>query len=74
LPRQAGHAFEVLSLVRLLPLCASASFDADSVTRYPRTGHDRPFRKRHPDLVSHVTPTGEKTISAPESSSVCSQC
>jgi hypothetical protein len=55
-----GHAsrLKVRSLVGLLPLCASTVFDADSVTRYPKLMElIALFRKRHPELVSHMAPT-----------------
>ena len=57
-----GHAMrlKVRSLVGLLPLCASAVFDADVATKYPRLAEMVAlFRKRHPELIAHVAPTDE---------------
>ena len=49
---------KVRSLVGLLPLCASTVFEEDSVTRYPKLMEMIAlFRKRHPELASHVAPT-----------------
>jgi hypothetical protein len=55
-----GHAMrlKVRSLVGLLPLCASTVFEGDAVTRYPKLMEMIAlFRKRHPELASHVAPT-----------------
>ena len=55
-----GHAMrlKVRSLVGLLPLCASTVFEADATTSYPKLMEMIAlFRKRHPELVSHVAPT-----------------
>jgi hypothetical protein len=58
LPDGQAMRLKVRSLVGLLPLCASTVFEADSVTRYPRLMEMIAlFRKRHPELVSHVAPT-----------------
>jgi hypothetical protein len=44
--------------VGLLPLCASTVFGADAVTRYPKLMEMIAlFKKRHPELISHVAPT-----------------
>jgi hypothetical protein len=49
---------KVRSLVGLLPLCASTVFEADAVTRHPKLMElIAQFRKRHPELISQVTPT-----------------
>jgi len=49
---------KVRSLVGLLPLCASTVFEGDAVTRYPRLMEMIAlFRRRHPELASHVAPT-----------------
>jgi len=49
---------KVRSLVGLLPLCASTVFEGDTVTRYPKLMKlIALFRKRHPELASHVAPT-----------------
>jgi hypothetical protein len=54
---------KVRSLVGLLPLCASTVFRADAVTRHPKLMElIALFRKRHPELVSHVAPTDEGFI------------
>ena len=58
LPDGQALRLKVRSLVGLLPLCASTMFDADSVTRHPKLMEMIAlFRKRHPELVSHVAPT-----------------
>ncbi len=57
-----GEAFrlKVRSMVGLLPLCASTMFDEDLVTRHPRLLElIAIFRKRHPDVLAHVAPSGE---------------
>ena len=57
-----GHAMrlKVRSLVGLLPLCASTVFEANVVERYPKLRDMIAlFRKRHPELISHVAPTDE---------------
>jgi hypothetical protein len=51
---------KVRSLVGLLPLCASTVFEGDAGTRYPKLIEMIAlFRKRHPDIMSHVAPTDE---------------
>jgi hypothetical protein len=58
LPDGQAMRLKVRSLVGLLPLCASTVFEADATTRYPRLMEMIAlFRKRHPELVSHVAPT-----------------
>jgi hypothetical protein len=58
LPDGQALRLKVRSLVGLLPLCASTVFDAESVTRHPKLMEMIAlFRKRHPELVSHVAPT-----------------
>ena len=58
LPDGQAMRLKVRSMVGLLPLCASTVFEADSVTRNPRLMElIAQFRKRHPELVSHVAPT-----------------
>jgi hypothetical protein len=55
-----GHAtrLKVRSMVGLLPLCAATVFEADAASRFPRLQEMMNlFRKRHPELVSHVAPT-----------------
>jgi hypothetical protein len=58
LPDGQAIRLKVRSLVGLLPLCASTVFESDLATRYPRLVEMIAlFRKRHPELVSHVAPT-----------------
>jgi hypothetical protein len=50
-------------MVGLLPLCASTVFEQNAVTRHPKLMEMIAlFRKRHPELVSHVAPTDEGFI------------
>jgi hypothetical protein len=63
LPNGQAMRLKVRSLVGLLPLCASTVFEGDAVTRYPKLmAMIALFRKRHPELVSHVAPTDEGFI------------
>jgi len=58
MPDGQAMRLKVRSMVGLLPLCASTVFEADFVTRYPKLMEMIAlFRKRHPELVSHVAPT-----------------
>ncbi|MGE5307232.1 MAG: MGH1-like glycoside hydrolase domain-containing protein, partial [Alphaproteobacteria bacterium] len=58
LPDGQAMRLKVRSLVGLLPLCASTVFESDFTTRYPRLMElIALFRKRHPELISHVAPT-----------------
>jgi len=58
LPNGQAMRLKVRSLVGLLPLCASTVIEADDATRYPKLMEMIAlFRKRHPELVSHVAPT-----------------
>src|SRR4030095_9822903 len=42
----------------LLPLCASTVIEANDANRFPRLAEMIAlFRKRHPELISHVAPT-----------------
>ena len=55
-----GHAMrlKVRSMVGLLPLCASTVFEGDIETRYPKLAEMVAlFKARHPEIVSHVSPT-----------------
>jgi hypothetical protein len=55
-----GHAMrlKVRSMVGLLPLCASTVFEGDIETRYPKLAEMIAlFKARHPEIVSHVSPT-----------------
>ena len=63
LPDGQAMRLKVRSLVGLLPLCASTVFEGDAVTRYPKLMEMIDlFRKRHPELVSHVAPTDKGFI------------
>jgi hypothetical protein len=63
LPDGQAMRLKVRSLVGLLPLCASIVFEADALTQHPKLAEMVAlFRKRHPELVSHVAPTDEGFI------------
>lgn len=63
LPDGNATRLKVRSMVGLLPLCATTVFQEDSVIRYPKFMElISMFRKRHPELVSHVAPTDEGFI------------
>ena len=63
LPDGQAMRLKVRSLVGLLPLCASTVFDADALERHPKLKEMIAlFRKRHPELVSHVAPTDDGYI------------
>jgi hypothetical protein len=58
LPNGQATRLKVPSMMGLLPLCASTIVEADIATRYPRLMElVTLFKKRHPQLVSHVAPT-----------------
>jgi hypothetical protein len=58
LPDGQAMRLKVRSMVGLLPLCASTVFEGDAVTRHPKLMElITQFRQRHPELVSHVSPT-----------------
>jgi hypothetical protein len=58
LPNGQATRLKVRSMVGLLPLCASTVFEDDLASRFPRFSEMVGlFRKRHPELVSHVAPT-----------------
>ena len=60
LPDGQAMRLKVRSLVGLLPLCASTVFDGDAASRYPKLmAMIALFKKRHPEVVSHVAPTDE---------------
>jgi hypothetical protein len=60
LPTGEAIRLKVRSMVGLLPLCAATVFEADSAERHPRLMElIALFRKRHPELVSHVAPTSD---------------
>src|SRR3954466_14578593 len=51
------------SMGGVLPLCASTVFEADSITRFPKLMEMIAlFKKRHPELVSHVAPNDQDFI------------
>ena len=58
LPDGKAMRLKVRSMVGLLPLCASTVFESDMVGKYPKLMElIELFRKRHPELISHVAPT-----------------
>lgn len=60
LPNGQAMRLKIRSLVGLLPLCASSVFGGDVVTRFPKLVEMIAlFRKRHPEVMSHVAPTEE---------------
>ena len=60
LPDGQATRLKVRSMVGLLPLCASTVFEADAEAKYPKLVElIELFKKRHPELVSHVAPTEE---------------
>jgi Mannosylglycerate hydrolase MGH1-like glycoside hydrolase domain len=63
LPDGQAMRLRVRSMVGLLPLCAATVFPADAHERYPRLMEMIAiFRKRHPEVISHVAPTSEGYI------------
>src|SRR4029453_18042618 len=63
LPDGQAMRLKVRSLVGLLPLCASTVFEGDAVVRSPKLMEMVAlFRKRHPEVGSHVAPTDEGFI------------
>jgi hypothetical protein len=60
LPDGQAMRLKIRSMVGLLPLCASTVFDGGYRARYPRLAEMIDlFKKRHPQLISHVAPTDE---------------
>jgi hypothetical protein len=58
LPNGQATRLKVRSMVGLLPLCASTLFEEDTATRFPKLVEMIAlFKKRHPELVSHLAPT-----------------
>ncbi|BCS32293.1 glucosidase [Luteitalea sp. TBR-22] len=58
LPDGRAQRLKVRSLVGLLPLCASTVFEPEAITSHPRLMEMiELFKKRHPELVSHLAPT-----------------
>jgi hypothetical protein len=63
LPDGSATRLKVRSLVGLLPLCASTVFEADATTKFPKLMEMIAlFKKRHPELVSHVAPNDQGFI------------
>ena len=57
LPDGQAMRLKVRSMVGLLPLCASTSFEPEVMSRHPKLAElIELFKKRHPDLVAHVAP------------------
>ncbi len=60
LPNGEAMRLKIRSMVGLLPLCASTVFEENAAGRYPKLAEMIAlFRKRHPELMSHVSPTDE---------------
>src|ERR1700752_469128 len=60
LPGGQATRLKVRSMVGLLPLCASTMFEADVEARFPKLVElIALFKNRHPQLLAHVSPTGE---------------
>lgn len=58
LPDGSAIRLKIRSMVGLLPLCAATVFEADAAARYPKLMElISIFRKRHPELISHMAPT-----------------
>lgn len=63
LPGGQASRLKVRSMVGLLPLCASTVFEGDSAIRFPKLMEMiELFKKRHPEILSQVSPTGEGFI------------
>jgi hypothetical protein len=63
LPDGRATRMKVRSMVGLLPLCASTVIEAGAASKYPRLLEMIAlFKKRHPELVSHVAPTDQGFI------------
>jgi hypothetical protein len=63
LPDGNATRMKVRSMVGLLPLCASTVFESDAVTQFPKLMEMIAlFKKRHPELVSHVAPNDQGFI------------
>ena len=62
-PNGDSIRLKVRSMVGLLPLCASTVFEDGIVQRHPRLMElIALFRKRHPELVKHISPANESFI------------
>jgi len=64
LPNGDATRLKVRSMVGLLPLCASTVFEAQGLmARHPRLMElVELFRKRHPELLSHIAPADDKFV------------
>jgi hypothetical protein len=63
LPDGSATRLKVRSMVGLLPLCASAIFEPESLASHPRLQElIRLFRERHPEVVAQVAPSEEGYI------------
>jgi hypothetical protein len=63
LPNGQAMRLKVRSMVGLLPLCASTVFAPNAPERFPRLMEMIAlFRKRHPEVVSHVAPISDGFI------------
>jgi hypothetical protein len=63
LPDGSATRLKVRSMVGLLPLCASAIFEPESLASHPRLAElIRLFRERHPEVVAQVAPSEEGYI------------
>src|SRR5262252_7689100 len=63
LPDGGATPMKVRSMVGLLPLCASTVVEADFATQHPKLMEMiELFKKRHPELISHVAPTDKGFI------------
>ena len=63
LPDGQAMRLKVRSMVGLLPLCASTVFGAHVATQHPKLMEMTAlFRKRHPEVFSHLAPTEEGFI------------
>ncbi|MCL4806278.1 MAG: glucosidase [Thermoanaerobaculia bacterium] len=60
LPHGGATRLKVRSMVGLLPLCAATVFEGEALERLPRLKElIALFRKRHPDVFSHIAPTAD---------------
>ena len=63
LPDGNATRLKVRSMVGLLPLCASTTFEADAEKRYPKLMElIALFKERHPELISHLAPSGQSFV------------
>jgi len=63
MPNGQAMRLKVRSMVGLLPLCAYTVFAPNAPERYPRLMERIAlFRKRYPEIVSHVAPTSDGFI------------